>query len=371
MVAAQYTATLRIVRQPPLHDHDTIFAAGNFNNWQPADGRFYFVKQQGYLSLQLKNIAARVIEFKCTRGDWGKTESAATGADTDNHVISITGDTTIDISIAAWKDDFAPVAKQHTASPNVHVIDTAFAMPQLNAKRRIWVYLPPGYSTAKEKYPVMYLQDGQNLFDAYTSAFGEWGVDEILDSMIQKGVPPCIVVGIDNGSERMQEYNPFDNEEFGKAKGEAYVDFLVHTLKPFIDKHYRTLSSKNSTVIGGSSMGGLISFYAMLKHPDVFGSGGIFSPAFWAAEGIKKLTDSTGNQLAGKLFFYIGELEGSTYVNDMEEIVETVAKKSDVLIYKVIDPEGQHNEKAWNKWFADFYRWIMADGFNKAIKLDK
>ncbi|MDN3655488.1 alpha/beta hydrolase-fold protein [Ferruginibacter paludis] len=371
VTVAQYTVTLHIVQQPALHAGDSIFAAGNFNNWQPADGRFYFVKQHGYLSLQIKNVPATVVEFKCTRGDWGKTESALAGADIGNHVISITGDTTIEISIAAWKDDFTPVVKQHTVSPNVHILDTAFAVPQLNSKRRIWIYLPPGYHTGNEKYPVMYLQDGQNLFDAYTAAFGEWGVDEILDSMVKKGAPPCIVVGIDNGVERMQEYNPFDNEKFGKGKGEVYVDFLVQTLKPFIDGHYRTLRSKNRTIIGGSSMGGLISFYALLKYPDVFGRGGIFSPAFWTADGIKKLTDSAGNKLTGKLFFYIGELEGGTYVNDMEEVVETVAKKSDAMIYKVIDPEGQHNEQAWHKWFADFYRWIMSDGFNNAIRLDK
>jgi predicted alpha/beta superfamily hydrolase len=368
---AQYTVTFRLQQRPALHAQDSIFIAGSFNNWQPADGRFYFVKENGYLALQIKNVPASVIEFKCTRGDWKKTECAVTGADMSNRVISITSDTTIDIAIAVWKDDFVPVAKQHTASQNVHVIDTAFAIPQLKTTRRIWIYLPPGYSDSKEKYPVLYLQDGQNIFDAYTSGFGEWGVDEILDSLVKKGSPPCIVIGIDNGPERVQEYNAFDSEKFGKGKGAAYVDFLVQTLKPFIDRHYRTMPSKSNTLIGGSSMGGLISFYAMLKYPDVFGNGGIFSPAFWAAEGIKQMADSAGNRLTGKLFFYIGGLEGTTYVNDMEEVVETVAKKSDAMIYKVIDPEGQHNEQAWNKWFVDFYRWMMADGFNNVIRLDK
>lgn len=370
-VFAQYTITLRIVAQPAAHAEDSIFAAGNFTNWQPAKSGFNFIRDSGHLSLQIKNVPEDVFEFKCTRGNWKKTESTATGADTGNHVIRVSADTTIDITIAAWKDDFAETVKQHTASKNVHIADTAFVLPQLNTTRRIWIYLPAGYAKSKKRYPVMYLQDGQNIFDEFTAGFGEWGVDECLDSLIKKGLPPCIVIGIDNGPERMREYNQYEFKDFGKGMGDAYVEFLAHTLKPFIDKHYRTLASKNYTIIGGSSMGGLISFYAMLKYPGIFGNGGIFSPAFWTANGIKNLSDSTGNKLTGKLFFYMGGLEGDTYLNDMNEIVETVSKKSDAMIYTVVDPEGQHNEQAWRKWFAGFYKWIMADGFNSVIELEK
>ena len=369
-VFAQYNITLRIVAQPAAHVEDSIFAAGNFTNWQPDKKEFNFIRDSGHLSVQIKNIPAAVFEFKCTRGNWEKTESTATGADRGNRLIMVSADTTIDITIAAWKDDFAAAVKPHTASKNVHLADTAFVLPQLNTTRRIWIYLPAGYDKSKKRFPVMYLQDGQNIFDEFTAGFGEWGVDESLDSLIKIGVPPCIVIGIDNGPERMQEYNPYEFKDFGKGMGDAYVEFLVHTLKPFIDKHYRTLSSKNNTIIGGSSMGGLISFYAMLKYPGVFGNGGIFSPAFWTAKGIKNLSDSTSNMLTGKLFFYMGALEGEAYLNDMNEIVETVAKKSDAMIYTVVDPRGQHNEQAWRKWFTGFYKWIMADGFNSVIELE-
>ena len=368
---SQYIIKLHIRAQPAFHTTDTIFAAGNFNNWQPNKNDYRFLKEGDYLSLQINEIPAGVYEFKCTRGNWQKTESAADGTDAENRLIKLSSDTTIDIAIAAWKDDFTAVAKLHTVSANVKIIDTAFVMPQLDSKRRISIYLPAGYASSYKYYPVMYLHDGQNIFDDYTAAYGEWGVDECLDSLIKKGSPACIVVGIDNGPERMREYNPYEFKEFGKGAGDKYADFLVQTLKPFIDQHYRTLPSKNATIIAGSSMGGLISYYAMLKYPDVFGKGGIFSPAFWTANGIKNLTDSSGKKLTGKLFFYMGGLEGDVYLNDMNEIVQTLSEKSAAIIYTVVDADGRHNEKAWRKWFAGFYKWIMADGFNNVIELEK
>jgi predicted alpha/beta superfamily hydrolase len=361
---AQFTLRLRLISQPSLYASDTVFAAGNFNNWQPGKNEYSFLKTTTGNELQIKGLAAGIYEFKCTRGSWPKTEALADGSDIDNHLIKLITDTAIDITVAAWKDDFAAVSKKHTASPNVKILDTAFDIPQLVTKRRVWVYLPPDYETSNKKYPVLYMHDGQNIFDEYTAAFGEWGADECVDSLIKKGTRACIIIGIDNGPERMQEYNPYEYKQFGKGKGDQYIDFLIKTLKPFVDNHYRTLPSAENTVIAGSSMGALISYYAVLKHSDVFGKAGIFSPAFQTAEQIKALTNSAASQLRGKLFFFIGGLEGESYVNNMNEVVEMIGKKSDAMVYNVIDPEGSHNEQAWKKWFSAFYKWIMADGFN-------
>lgn len=370
MLCAQQL-TLHIRLQPALHVTDTIFVAGNFNNWQPNNYGYAFHKDGQNLSLQIKNVPTGIIEFKCTRGSWQKTECAANGANVANHTINVTTDTTIGLSIEGWKDDFADNGKQHTASQNVRIIDTAFVMPQLGRTRRIWIYLPADYATSSKRYPVMYMHDGQNIFDAYTAFAGEWEVDETLDALIKMGTPPCIVVGIDNGPERMTEYNPYTFEKFGKGEGDKYVDFLVKTLKPFIDSSYRTVASKENTIIAGSSMGGLISYYALLKYPGVFGKAGVFSPSFWIADKIKKLTDTNSNKLTGKLFFYIGALEGDSNVKNMEAIVNILGEKSPAIIYSVVDPEGQHNEQAWRKWFVAFYKWIMADGFNSVIEEDK
>jgi predicted alpha/beta superfamily hydrolase len=253
-------------------------------------------------------------------------------------------------------------------------------MPQLNRSRRIWIYLPQDYYASKKHYPVMYLHDGQNLFDDAITAYGnEWGVDECLDSLIAKGKTACIVIGIDNGGDtRMSEYNPYaftwKNDKQSKtfsAEGDAYLDFLTQTLKPFIDKKYRTLSSKENTIIAGSSMGGLISYYAVLKYPDVFGKAGVFSPAFWTAPSIKMLTDSVAKKINAKFFFYCGAKESEGMVAAMNEVAEKLGSNSHAMIYSVVDADGEHNERSWRKWFAEFYGWMMADGYNNVIRLEQ
>jgi metallo-beta-lactamase class B len=148
-------------------------------------------------------------------------------------------------------------ARASTATASVSILDTAFAMPQLERTRRIWLYLPPGYAASTRRYPVLYMHDGQNLFDAATSFAGEWGVDETLDSLHALGDPGVIVVGIDNGRmKRMDEYTPWHNTRYGGGEGDAYVDFLTQTLKPYVDAHYRTLAERVHTGVAGSSMGG-------------------------------------------------------------------------------------------------------------------
>lgn len=376
--SAQYTLRIELVSVPATHINDPVFVAGNFNRWQPGKDGYNFLKQDGKLIVEVNGLEVDYYEFKFIRGNWKSVEVTSDGKDVENRVIKLISDTTVQCSIEGWKDDFFPVTIAHTAGARVQVMDTAFFIPQLNRHRRIWVYLPEGYATGKRRYPVMYMHDGQNIFDEATSAFGEWGVDEILDSLVAAGVPACIVIGIDNGgTTRMSEYNPYefilkreaDSSQKFLPEGEAYISFLVQTLKPFIDKKYRTLPSKDNTIIAGSSMGGLISYYAMLRQPDVFGKAGIFSPAFWTANPIKFLTDSLAGKINGKFFFYAGVKEGEAMINDMEDVQEILGERSSAMIYSVIDPESSHNEKAWRKWFDDFYTWIMADGYNTVIKI--
>jgi metallo-beta-lactamase class B len=367
---AQYRVVVKLGKYPGKHSGDTAFLAGNFNNWNPGNDDFRFLLTNENSFELILNLPSGYYAYKCTRGNWGTAECLADGKDVNNHEFKLSADTTIEINIEAWRDDFGVIARNHTASKNVHVIDSAFFIPQLNRKRRIWIYLPEEYEKTKKQYPVLYMHDGQNIFDEYTSGFGEWGVDECLDSLIRSGKPACIVVGIDNGPKRLNEYNPFAFRDFGEGEGDRYLDFISQTLKPFMDKKYRTLSSKENTMIAGSSMGGLISYYAMIKQPEVFGKAGIFSPAFWTAPAITSLTDSLASKVNGKFFFYMGSKEGETYINDMITIQELLGEKSTAMIYSVIDEEGMHNEKAWRKWFAEFYTWMMAEGFNTITKTD-
>jgi len=365
---AQYRVVFKVNKYPSAHSGDSIFVAGNFNNWNPGNKAYVFSygNNDGFqFSTQL---AAGNYEYKCTRGSWRNVETQSDGKDIANRSFTLLSDTVFEISIEAWKDDFASAERKHTASSNVRILDTAFRMPQLNRSRKIWIYLPEEYAKSKKHYPVLYMQDGQNIFDEYTSPFGEWGVDECLDSLIAKGKPACIVVGIENGPQRVNEYDPYDAERFGKGEGGAYLDFLTETLKPYIDKNYRTLSAKENTIIAGSSVGALISYYAMLKRPDVFGKAGIFSPSFWLASPIKSLTDSLAGKINGKFFFYIGGKEGDSFIQDVKDVQESLGEKSTAMIYSLFDANGSHNEEAWRKWFAEFYGFIMADGFNNVVK---
>lgn len=157
-----------------------------------------------------------------------------------------------------------------------------FHSPQLRNARTIMVYLPPGYDDAPaERHPVLYMQDGNNLFDARTSFSGvEWGVDETAQRLIEDGqLRRLIIVGIYNTAGRQEEYTPFPDRRRGGGNGEAYLDFVVETLKPFIDKTYRTLPDRAHTGIAGSSLGGLIALYGLFSRPDVFGLAGVMSPA--------------------------------------------------------------------------------------------
>lgn len=359
---AQYKVTFLVKQSSLLHSMDHLFVAGNFNMWNPGDSSYQLKPDESGISKITLSLPAGNYEYKFTRGNWLKSETDTAGKGTGNRTLNLESDTTISVNILGWADDFKSnqitAAKNHSASKNVKIMDTAFFIPQLKRNRRIWLYLPPDYATSKKKYGVLYMQDGQNLFDNATSYSGEWGVDEYLDSIFKKGKKEVIVVGIDNGlAKRMNEYNPWPFQNFGEGEGDQYVDFLVKTLKPYIDKHYRTLKDKSNTFIAGSSMGGLISLYAVLKYPQVYGGAGIFSPAFWTASGIDSAVIAQAKKVNTKLFFYAGGKEGDLMIPDMKRIEKEIKERSSSPIQEKIDPDAHHNEAAWRKYFPDFYEW--------------
>lgn len=339
-----------------------LYLAGSFNGWKAADTAWKLQRISGdeyRLSTQLK---PGLYEFKVTRGNWETVECDGAGNGLTNRQLYVKKDTTLNITVAAWQDDFPQAQKQHTITAQVRILNEHFDMPQLGRQRRVWIYIPKDYATSKRRYPVVYMHDGQNLFDSYTSGYGEWGIDELMDKVPEKD--QCIIIGIDHGGDyRISEYDPYDSK-YGKGQGDAYVEFLVKTLKPYVDQHYRTLTDAKHTAISGSSMGGLISMYAELKYPGVFGQAGIFSPAFWIAPPVYDFAKAQKVNAKARFYFVCGNAESDTMVADMQKMAELIQRKgvSKANTPTVIIKGAQHNEQQWNGDFPAFYNWLV-EGF--------
>lgn len=358
---AQYTIRF-VVTSIATKKLDDIYITGNFNNWNPDDAQ-YKLKPFGPTRrvIVLKNMPAGKYEYKFTRGGMDKVETTAKGEDIDNRVVEVNGDVSVEVQIPGWKDDYPDKPKPFTATAQVHLLDSVFAIPQLNRTRRIWVYLPKSYTVTKGKaYPVLYLQDGQNLFNEQTAFAGEWGVDECLDSLQKITGKECIVIGIDNGGDkRIAEYNPYNSDKYGKGEGQQYAAFLAETLKPYVDLHYRTIKDAAHTWVAGSSMGGIISLYTVMKYPSVFGVAGVLSPALDVTPDLFADVQQTNWTSLPRFYFYAGGKESATMVSSMDKLIGMIEKKNRYDIRRSFYPLGEHNEAAWRKEFPDFYRWLV------------
>ncbi|MBL4939674.1 MAG: alpha/beta hydrolase [Lutibacter sp.] len=254
------------------------------------------------------------------------------------------------------------IEKIATSAINVSIIKKEFVISNLNTiSHKVWVYLPPNYHDSSKKFPVIYMHDAQNLFDNATSYINEWEVDETLNKLFKTTGKGFIVVGIENGgAERINEYTPWKNEKYGGGKGAVYIDFIVNTLKPYIDTNYRSKKNAKNTAMIGSSLGGLISFYGGLKYPDTFGKIGALSTSFWFSNNIKEFTKKYGDIQKVKLFLLVGGKEGEEMVsgtNTIKKLLLDSGFKNKNLKTK-INPNGTHNEDFWKSEFLNVINWL-------------
>lgn len=267
------------------------------------------------------------------------------------------------LSASAIAADTAPAARPSTALPGVRLLASELDMPGLDRKRQVRLYLPPGYATSGKRYPVLYMHDAQNLFDNATSYAGEWKIDETMDALSKSGKLELIVVGIDNGQEkRMTELNAWSSRRFGTAEGEKYMDFIVKVVKPAIDKDYRTLPDRANTAIMGSSMGGLISHYAINQYPDVFSKAGVFSPAYWTAAPVYDFVTAKQAPKDARVYMLMGGEEGESMVPDARRMAALMARTGHPahnLTFKVV-PGAKHNEGFWSGEFRAAVLWMFA-----------
>jgi len=346
--------------------HDALYLAGDLaeaGSWK-ADGVALKPNDDGTYSVKLDEPKGSTLEYKIDRGSWETVEKGSTGEEIGNRTVTFDAEKIETIAVAGWADQDggkAPAPLKSTAAGDIHYHEH-FHSEILNNDRRLIVWLPPAYaSDPAARFPVLYLHDGQNCFDASTSFAGvEWQADETADSLIRAGkIRPIIMVGIANiGNERMNEYTPTRDDKRGAGgNGERYAQFLITKVKPFIDRTYRTMPGRADTAVAGSSLGGLISLYLGMKHGDVFGQIGVISPSlFWDNQSLIKEVQKDPLQIRDeRIWLDIGTAEGDG--SDQSENVAdartlAAALKGAGMVegkdYRYLEvPGGKHNEAAW------------------------
>jgi predicted alpha/beta superfamily hydrolase len=267
------------------------------------------------------------------------------------------------MSISDWHDYPGADAPGHTVVGEVKRL-ISFHSPELGNGRDIYVYLPPSYGRAPERrYPVLYMQDGQNLFDEATAFAGAWAVDRTMEQASRDGLE-AIVVGVPNmGGARFAEYTPFRDGKHGGGRGEEYLTFLARTLKARIDADFRTRPGRESTGIMGSSLGALISLYGFFARPGVFGFAGVMSPALWPAQHRILTYLERAPSPPGRLYVDVGTREGWGELRDVRRLRKLLERKGYErgrhLLY-LRERGGRHRERAWGRRFRRAVDFLLA-----------
>jgi predicted alpha/beta superfamily hydrolase len=248
-----------------------------------------------------------------------------------------------------------PPARPHTLTGDIRTHD-CFHSRYLEHDRTIVVYLPPNYDDGgSRRYPVLYLHDGQNVFDQATSFGDEWQVDETAQALIADGrIEPLIVVGVYNTDDRIDEYTPTSRADTG-AGGHAndYGRMLVEELKPFVDRTYKTLPGPEHTAMGGSSLGGLLTLHLGLRYPETFGKLAVLSPSVWWDERvILREVAAFDRPPAQRIWLDAGAREGADVIPDARRLCSALVDKGWVVgedLMYVEATDGEHNERSWAK----------------------
>ena len=277
------------------------------------------------------------------------------------------------LQLQAWRDreQEARLREAHTLTGTVER-HPEFRSEILGGTRRVWVCLPPSYAREPgRRFPVLYLQDAQNVFDGATAflAGKEWEVDETVERLVGEGrIEPLVVVAVDNGGERRTiEYTPTRDPRHGGGGGaDAYGRMLVEELKPWVDRRYRTRTEPEHTGIGGSSLGGLVSLYLGLKRPDIFGRiAALSTSAWWDDRFIVRFVDALPSKPDTRIWIDIGTSEGFPAVPDTRALRDALVRKgwregSDLRYFEA--PGAPHNETAWAKRMPAVLEFLFPPG---------
>ncbi|OJX31987.1 MAG: carbohydrate esterase [Chryseobacterium sp. 36-9] len=354
------------------NDDRPIFITGNFNKWNPKDSKFRLEKMDDnnyYINIPAELLNDE-IEYKFTKGGWENVEIDKYDNITPNRKTKKEKKKTQD-KVEKWRLNWGPFKKEFF--PITELVDDAFYIPQLDKTRKVWALLPYDYYDSEKNYPVLYLQDAQNLFND-GSEFGNWEIDKKLALLAEYGRGDLIVIAVEHGNDdRIKEYI-FDNEDVTKnAEGKKYLRFITDTLKPWIDKNYRTKKDRENTGIGGSSLGGLISIYGGFLYPEVYSKLLIFSPSLWVEPENNFPMIRFDNPYKLKVYLYGGKKEGSRMVGRIrlfeKALKKLTAQKSfDFEVRTSISDKGTHQEFFWSQEFPRAVEWLFIDSLESPVK---
>lgn len=373
-----------------------IYLAGSINGWNPRDERFKFTAQSDmkwrlHVTKEMLATKPSTLEFKFTRGSWDLEEVNADYSIPANKLLPKVKKSDIkageapqiEYTIAAWVDSNPKAAQRHVGD-EYRTIEATGTVKRLQVRggassadgrvRDLLVWLPPGYDNAEnadKKYPVLYLHDGQHVFEQYGPAPGEWKADETATKLINDGeIVPIIIVGIPNSEGgRMAEYSPVEAIPGVKPQGDKHVAWLLREVLPRVEHSFRVSIDRQDTVIGGASLGAAISVHAVSLHPERFG--GVLAeslplvsvnPSAW-----KQFADMK-RQWPAKTYFGVGGSEwGTDQADKNAKLVEAVkAMEHDVdgahgvATKLIVDMDAKHDENAWAKRLPEALKFFFA-----------
>ncbi len=352
----------------------TVFLSGNLDetgSWRP--DALPLTRRDGRWFVEVSLPLGAELQYKFTLGSWETVEKGSEGEELDNRRLTARRDDVVRITVARWRNNAGEAERVSGGSITGDLrVHGNFRSSILGNSRRLLVWLPPGYDPSRTTpYPVLYMQDGQNLFDTRTGFGGmEWNVDETADRLIRaRRIRPLIVVGIENTPSRVEEYTPSADPGYGGGRGEDYARFLLDEVKPFIDRTYRTDARREGTGVAGSSLGGLISLYLCKARPDAFSRCAAMSPSLWWDDRrlLRECANDDAAWMSGKRFWIdVGTAEGGSsevHVQNARDLAGVFAEAGlrSGRDYTYFEDRGAgHNERAWSARFERVLRFLYA-----------
>ena len=326
-IRAEYV-TLTLMVEVPDYTPDRVYLIGNLaclGDWKRFERKLQKVGDRSYKT-QIRLPRNHELTFKISLGDWGSIQKGKRFGEVENNVIVAEKSRVHHFQVDNF-GGFECESESHSRVGNFEVLRN-FPSRFLGNHRNVLVYLPPSYTKEPDRsYPVLYMHDGNNLFDRQTAFMGvEWEVDERAEELIDRNLMhEIIIVGINNTVARMEEYTPIRSKHHGGGKGQDYLNFITRELAPIINKKFRTLTGPENTGIMGSSLGGLISLYAGFDFSDFFGLVGAISPSLWWADNYmeKEFMGKFRERKNLKIWMDMGTREGVNSLGQSQPVTDT------------------------------------------------